>query len=221
MNIAVAPKIRFGKINLEDENITRKLIVGLLDRGVVSMEAVLDAYGEDFLLEIERMKEQQSYLKYAGAEIKGPYDGDKAAKKSERGRPILSPETSKRDTRTAKPRRTNSYLLAKATNIIELIDDHVVPIYMLENNVKNARMLTNVQKDEINEIRSIILSSVKPDDNIDKEYIISIAENPRYNAKMIQNINNSIKEYQFNHNEITLKQRKLLEALEWSNFYNN
>lgn len=68
------PIIRFGKMSLRDEKAEKQLILNLLDRNIVSIEAVLEAFGEDFELELERMKGEQRIRDEQGLLDKhGPY----------------------------------------------------------------------------------------------------------------------------------------------------
>lgn len=53
------PTVRFGKMSLRDEKAEKQLILQLLDRNIISIQAVLEAFDEDFLIEIERLKEEE------------------------------------------------------------------------------------------------------------------------------------------------------------------
>jgi len=53
------PKVSFGRMSLRDEKAEKQLILALLDRNVISVEAVLDAFGEDFEIELERMRDEE------------------------------------------------------------------------------------------------------------------------------------------------------------------
>jgi len=53
------PKIKFGRMSLRDEKAEKQLIMGLLDRNIISIEAVLEAFGEDFEIELERMRDEK------------------------------------------------------------------------------------------------------------------------------------------------------------------
>jgi hypothetical protein len=53
------PSIKFGKMSLRDEKAEKQLILGLLDRNVISVESVLDTFGEDFAIELERLRDEQ------------------------------------------------------------------------------------------------------------------------------------------------------------------
>lgn len=52
------PTIMFGTMALRDEAAEKQLIIQLLDRGVISVESVVKAFGHDFLVELERLREE-------------------------------------------------------------------------------------------------------------------------------------------------------------------
>lgn len=58
LGIRKMPTIRFGKMSLRDEKAEKQLIIQLLDRNIISIEAVLETFGEDFELELERMRDE-------------------------------------------------------------------------------------------------------------------------------------------------------------------
>jgi hypothetical protein len=214
LEISSLPIVRFKHINLEDENVTRKLVIGLIDRGIVSVETVLDVYGEDFLIEEERMKRE----KKLGIKVKSPLDKPPKAPGAN-GRPPASKDSTKRDQRTAKPRRSSAELITFALDAIDSIDENVIPVYMESLNVSNARKLTNEQKDEINKIRLNVLSCIKPSDNT--EDIFSIAEaanNP--NMEIFRLVDRNINQFFENYGNMpTLTQRKRIEAISWCQYY--
>jgi len=53
------PKVKFGRMSLRDENAEKNLVLGLLDRNVISVEAVLEVFGEDFEMELARLRREQ------------------------------------------------------------------------------------------------------------------------------------------------------------------
>lgn len=53
------PRVRFGKMSLRDEKAEKQLIMALMDRNVISIEAVLEAFGEDFEIELERLRDEK------------------------------------------------------------------------------------------------------------------------------------------------------------------
>jgi hypothetical protein len=224
MDIPVAPKVRFGQMNLEDENTTRKLIVGLLDRGVISVEAVLEVYGQDFLMEIERMRSEKKTLKSADIEPKGPFDQQPAGTTPKgqpgQGRPPATKDTSTRDQRTPKPRRTGgSELTVFALDAIDSIDENIIPDLMKDMKVSNARQLTNDQKEEINISRMICLASINPKTDISKD-ALKVAISGNYDQELFTKMETSIREFSESRGQKpTLAQRKRLEAIAWSEFY--
>ncbi len=233
MDITTLPTVRFNQMNLEDENITRKLIVGLLDRGVISVEAVLQAYGEDYLIEVQRMSEEAKVFKKMGIEPKSPLDqpeptipGGAAPKKKKKstnpqGKPPKE-KTVMMKTRTANPRRSAGGLSVKGLDAVDAIDEYVIPVYMESIGVSNARKLTSEQKEDINNIRVHVLSCIKPTDSLDEEKILDTAENGISNPEVVRSIRYATKEFLDSHSvEPTLSQRKRLEALAWAETFTN
>jgi hypothetical protein len=59
LGIRKMPTVKFGKMSLRDEQKEKQLVIQLLDRNIVSIEAVLEAFGEDFNIELERMRDEE------------------------------------------------------------------------------------------------------------------------------------------------------------------
>lgn len=225
MGFKVLPKIFFGEMNLDDENVNKKLVIELLDRGAISLEAVLSMYGQDFLIEMER-KEQEKNM---GVEIKSPLDVKesetsipKEGENSQKGRPPNTKDSYKRNRKNIKIRTTaQSQLVIKALDYVDMIDEFVIPYYMETINVSNARKLTNQQKQDIDNLRVLVLSCIKPDEKITKEALFDKLDNLTFANSDIYNdindgINNFIKE---NNEEPTLNQRKRIQAISWGKFF--
>lgn len=242
MDIDMMPLIRFNNGNLEDQNVARKLVLGLLDRNIISVEAVHNVYGEDFLLEMERIKSEKPILKDSKVNVIGPFDPNEPSAKSgtpsakkpgQSGRPTGDTNIGQKP-REAKPKnsapKTNtssasnissSELSVFAFDVIDAIDEYVIPIYMENLNVANARKLTNEQKEEINHIRLAVLASTTPNDKITEENIFIIAEKIQLANKDIINMAHaSILNFASkNGTSPTLPQRKRLEASTWAEYY--
>lgn len=233
MEIEIMPKIKFSKMNLEDQETTKQLIVQLLDRGVISAEAVLDVYGEDFLIEMDRIKSQKDIFKNAGVKIKSPLDPkpakggssnfqnpDSKTGKTGPGRPPGIKVNQKE--RKPKPRRSSGLTLF-AFDCIDAIDEYIIPAYMDDMNIANARKLNNEQKEILENARVSALSTIKPNDNIVGDNILSIVENSKnYDIKLFGYIKKYILNYiSKNGMEPTIKQRKRIEAIAWSSYFEN
>jgi hypothetical protein len=68
------PNIKFGKMSLRDEKAEKQLFLGLLDRNIVSIQSVLECFGEDFEIEIERMRDEEKIREKEGLLVQhGPY----------------------------------------------------------------------------------------------------------------------------------------------------
>jgi hypothetical protein len=219
IGVSALPLLRFNQMNLQDENVTKKLIVDLLDRGIVSIEAVLTTYGEDFLLEIERIKREKKDLKDAGIKILSPLDKKPLTKPATSGvgagRPTQRKDTTKRKEKVAKP-RTGAMLFAMKA--IDAIEEHVIPLYMDSVGASNARKLTADQRDEITRIKHIVLSKIEPDSSLEKEYLIRLSTDESFDKDVIDEIGRLISEYAGQvGQQPTLSQRKTIEAMAWVN----
>jgi hypothetical protein len=68
------PTIKFGQMSLRDEQAEKTLIIQLLDRNVISAEAVHEVFGLDTMLELERMRREKKLADDEELLIKhGPY----------------------------------------------------------------------------------------------------------------------------------------------------
>jgi len=206
------PVVQFGSI-ADDEGTTKKLIVGLLDRGIVSAETVLEIYGHDFKIEKKRLEDQKNQF-----EIKGPFKTEEDAPTN--GRPFMGKDNLKRKTRVAKPRTT----AITGMSFIDKIDEYYIPIYLEHIQVKNLRQITNDQKLELNDIRSYILSCIKPSDKIQSENdLVSILEEKRTpSSEVLDLIKNNISYFvKQNEAQPTIQQRKMIESLSWTEIMEN
>lgn len=66
LGIRKLPTIKFGKMSLRDEKAEKQLIIQLLDRNIISIEAVLETFGEDFTIELERLREEEKIREDTG-----------------------------------------------------------------------------------------------------------------------------------------------------------
>ena len=68
------PDIRFGKMSLRDEKAEKQLVLGLLDRNIISIQSVLECFGENFEIEIQRMRDEQKIREKEDILVQhGPY----------------------------------------------------------------------------------------------------------------------------------------------------
>jgi hypothetical protein len=60
MGFKKIPAINFGIMSLRDEAAEKQLIIQLLDRGIVSSEKVSEVFGTNFMIELQRIKDEQA-----------------------------------------------------------------------------------------------------------------------------------------------------------------
>jgi hypothetical protein len=61
MGFKNVPEINFGIMSLRDEAAEKQLVIQLLDRGVISAEKVSEVFGSNFMIELERMINEQKF----------------------------------------------------------------------------------------------------------------------------------------------------------------
>jgi hypothetical protein len=66
LGIRKMPSIRFGKMSLRDEKAEKQLVLQLLDRNIISIQAVLETFGEEFEIELQRLKEEELVREESG-----------------------------------------------------------------------------------------------------------------------------------------------------------
>src|SRR5690606_22819241 len=168
------PILNIPNNNLSDENVDKKLIIGLLDRGIISPQTVLDVYGEDFVVELERIDHNNKEFKKRNIELLSPLKKEDKGVNS-KGRPLTSTDIGNRKTRSAKPRTSVSAMLY-ALDAVETIDKFIVHQYLSQNSITNARQLTNDNKEDINNLRLFILSCVKFGEDLTKDRLNTLIE---------------------------------------------
>ncbi len=57
------PKIKFGHMTLRDERAEKALILNLLDKGIISNQTALSYFGEDWKVEIKRIRQEQKDIR--------------------------------------------------------------------------------------------------------------------------------------------------------------
>jgi len=73
MNFRVLPTVRFGLMNLRDENAERKLLSDLFDRGIISQQTFLELFDLDYEHERKRQLKEKMNMK----KDNDPEDGEK------------------------------------------------------------------------------------------------------------------------------------------------
>jgi hypothetical protein len=246
MGFKTSPFISFENMSLRDESAEKQLMIQLLDRGLISVETVHKVFGNNFVVELENIRLEQEIRDKEPKilEKANPYyrplsvmefqkqtqieleelkntenlsgDQPKQEQISGPGRPLNTRDINKRDIRTPK---SLSFLKAKAEEFITDIDSIMDSLYLSKNNIKNIRSMTKKQKDELQNIKYLIISNIKYDDIITKELIINIVTNP--SNKKINMFNKTLKElvneYKLmNEKEISISVYKSLACSTWA-----
>ncbi len=63
MRFRKSPIVRIGKMSLTDEEVEKRFMIELFDRNVISFETLLDRFGEDIGIEVERIRREDAKRK--------------------------------------------------------------------------------------------------------------------------------------------------------------
>lgn len=201
------PTVSFSQMNLDDENVTKKLILNLWDRKIISTDAVLEVFGKDFPIEVSKIALETEEFKKHKIEPLSPLDAGQ--EDGEVGRPPATKDVT-REKRTPKPTRAR---FLYALDFLDGIDEYIIPGYMENEGVSNARKLTNNQKGDVELLKVHLLSNAKPDEQISKEMMLEKLTKPA-SKSLAAKIDELSKDF-FNDKGVTptVEQRKVLYAM--------
>lgn len=209
-----APLVRFKEMNLHDENVSKRLIVGLLDRGIISVESVLEVYGQDFSVEIERIRREEEKLKEYNIDKFSPFDASKKLSSDDGGRPSDTKDVGPRD-RKANPQTASIDIPLSFVNIFDKV---YVPEYVKSIGKKNLRQLTSEEKSNIDNVRRYFLASLTPDSSVTEENIFFQLEHMnQVNTKLLSNLEKS---YDSAGPKSTVTDLKTRQCEEWCRYFN-
>lgn len=241
------PTVVFQTMSLRDETAEKQMLIQLLDRNIVSIETVQKIFGKDFEIELENMRfengirekspgllekanpyyrpvslmehQRQTQIELEGLKGGGEnLGGDQPRKEgvTSPGRPPNVKDTKTRKVRTPK---TLSVLKARAEEVFAEIEEIIDPLFLSKSEIKNIRSLSKEQKEELKNVKFLILSNVNVDDNITQELIENIVSNPS-NDKIndfYKTLNELSLEYKLQNNkELSVSVIKSLAASAWA-----
>jgi len=206
MGFSKTPTVAFQTMNLKDEVAEKQLLIQLLDRNIVSAETVQKIFGKDFEIELENMryedgirekdpgllekanpyyrpqsiiqlqKDMQIELeksKNGGGDNLGG-DQPKTEQVTGPGRPKNIPDTKTRKVRTPK---VLAIYKAMAEGFMDNLDELIDPIFLEKSETKNIRSLPKDKKDELQNIKFVVLSQLDEKSVLNKDEVNKIIEN--------------------------------------------
>lgn len=208
------PIIKWGLMNLRDENAERKLWLDLYDRGIVSDESMLEVFGTDFDIETERQKHEKKIKDELNEGIKkdddkfrapvmvsqGPFKRDILEKPKPKpvggpgGRPVKT-GTPQKKKRVTKPKGMGAVLKFQeyrefATRAIKVISELATSLAVENQGVKDSRSLTKAQKGELDQIISYALAALNPEVEISQDLVYDVlkGDDSTFSTEKIQRI---------------------------------
>ena len=175
MGFSSPAQLVFEHPTITDESIANKLLIELLDRNLISEQAVMER--TNFYSEIENARKlREVKLREKGkmpqkvSALQIPENQTDSVDNG--GRELGQKDSVKRKTRKAKPRtRFVSQATAWAIETQEQISDILTPIYLKAIGKSNLRQLTDQEFDSLESIKFDLLYNAKPGDVINEDFI--------------------------------------------------
>ena len=215
MGITSMPKIKVSNVSLDDENVHKRLIISLYDRGVLSADTLTRIYGEDPEVEVDRIRKENKTFNKRDLQKLSPISPQNAISLSNEdavqngpGRPPGVPDQTQRTRKVTQPYNRASYVL-KANKIIRNFDRTFVPLLVEEFGVSNLRQVTDKQQQQIENVRADYLSRLSMESEVTQSY--PEAEKNEQLYKELRNVDKSL----------TLPEKKLAQAVIWSEYLEN
>ena len=190
------PIIKWGLMNLRDENSERKLWLDLYDRGIVSDESMLEQFGTDFNIETERQKYEKKIKIKENPAIKkddntfrppvmvsqGPFKNDMEKPKPKPagvgGRPVKT-GTPQQKKRTTKPKGMGAIQLFQsyrnyAGTALKTITEIATQLAVEHQGVRDSRSLSKGQKVDLEVIITNALAALNPSEPFTKDLVYNV-----------------------------------------------
>lgn len=193
------PSISFGVMSLRDESSEKQLMVQLLDRGIISAEKIHEAFGSDFMIELERLRDEQTIRNNNNGVLEraGPYYRPNSVMEKQSELQIKLEETKvglsggdnlggdqptdegdnevgrPPNTPDGTPRDDRTPTTLSVLQLFNSINERIIPKYLKQVNVSSFDELTQSQLNDFRNIQMAIVASVGSDYDIDRIQIDS------------------------------------------------
>lgn len=249
MQFKKIPVVAFQTMSLKDEAAEKALIIQLLDRNIVSAETVHKVFGKDFEIELENMRyengvrekspgllekanpyyrplttmqfQKDTQIELEGLKNNGGGEnlgGDLPKKEglTGPGRPPNVKDLKNRKTRTPKVLAIYKTI---AEGFMDILDELIDPIFLSKSDTKNIRSLPKDKKDELQNIKFIVLSQLGEKSVLNKDEVNKIIENADKNK--INEFFNVFKDLKNDYTSVkgdalTFKETRSLAASVWA-----
>lgn len=207
------PIIKWGLMNLRDENAERKLWIELYDRGIVSDESILERFGTDFDIEKERQKYEKKVKEEENEGIRkdddkfrspvmvsqGPFkrgatEPPKPKPAGVGGRPVKTgtPQTKKRNTKPQGMGAIRKFQQYRdfAFSALKMISEIATQLAVDNQGVRDSRSLTKAQKTDLERIITYALAALNPEAPFSKDLVYDVlkGDNSIFSTEKCQRI---------------------------------
>lgn len=191
------PIIKWGLMNLRDENAERKLWLDLYDRGIVSDESMLERFGTDFDVETERQKYEKKVKEELNKGIKkddntfrspvmvsqGPFkrgalEPPKPKPAGVAGRPVKTgtPQKKKRNTKPQGMSAIRKFQQYRdfAASALKTISEVATQLTVDAQEIRDSRSLTKAQKADLEKMITYALAALDPETPFSKDLVYDV-----------------------------------------------
>lgn len=209
------PAIKWGLMNLRDENAERRLWIDLYDRGIISDQSILEQFDTDFEMELSRQKIEKDVKDSENEDIKkpddsyrspvmvsrGPFNRDLMTKNGgggSGGRPSGSgkPQETQRNTKPRGMSGINKFQAhyAYAQTALKTIGEVATRLVVDAQDVKDVRSLSKAQKSDLEELILCCLVACNPNSQTKPEDLVyKLLKDPDLLTKTIGETKNANK----------------------------
>lgn len=211
----IPPKVVFNRLNLQDDNVIKQLLIQLYDRNVISIDNLQQAFETDFTIELERLRREDKIREQNPGLIDriGPFVVEPSDDNPEdNGRPPNTPDKTDRKRQNIKP-RDSAELLFIADELQNNIDNEISQLYLQSVGVKNIKCLKAKQKKELEDTKTYAFFNCDGNFNDIKELFSEKSENYK---TIIGEYNRRVKAFiGYNGFEPKIADRKKIKSLAW------
>jgi hypothetical protein len=206
LHIHEKPIIVFGQMNLDDDALNKRLILNLVDRGLVSAKTVNEMFGFNLDIELPQMETEEKLYKKAGIEKISPFAkpepepapaprrNENVTQPKEVGRPVGARDKEKRKPKRITPQRNVSKLVIKASQIEESFNKEVLPDLLEIFGIKNWRQASKEQSQKVENLKNLVFSSISPDvEDVSGEILYVLDNTDNVNNNVFAEIQSAIK----------------------------
>ena len=225
MGFKKLPKIVFKHIDLGNEEAKIALVMQLFDRNIISKNLMLDYIEQDWDIEKDRIKIENTQetdddkMKKGGPFIPTDEKEEIPGKVGGNGRPANKPgDKTQKKKRVTKPQGASVYtdLLMTASRLQSDVDKEIDRVYLAKAGVKNIKQLSKAKKEELENIKFMLFAGLEDGEDIDLDNFVSAKEISEDSKNTCDIYKNLVSRFHSKYGEITADAKKQMKVTAWA-----